>query len=206
MFNNLAPICIIMIEIKEMFSLYEKEKKENKIQKLPEKFFERLYDELKKIENQIENLNKDSIEYQELYKRLENFKNIIRELRILRVKKILDLSYIEIKNDIKIINKNELADDFEIIFYNFIQSFLKSLNESIKKLDLSTINSIISIEKHKEEREKSKISVIIKKEIKSKIVGPNNKLFGPLNINDILIVDKDFAERLVKAELAEKIL
>lgn len=197
-----------MIDIKELYSILEKEKRTNqKLIKLPENYIKKIKTEIEKLEKQLYNLDKDSEEYRQYYRNLENIKALFYDLLMVRFMKILSISELEIKNNMQILDQS-LLQDFEIDLYNIIKTLLLYIKDFANGKEVEKDILVNNLEKilKKEKLEKNYSVILIANDFNNKLIGPNNKLYGPFKKNDIIIVNRDFGDKLEKASLGKKIL
>ncbi|MGC9079397.1 MAG: hypothetical protein ACP5G1_01525 [Nanopusillaceae archaeon] len=195
----------------EIFSYFQKEKERKNLEKIPKDFYYKILDFMKKNKKQLEVYKSDTKEYMELVRNIENIKDTIFTLIMIRLSKIISMVQLEIKENLNIVDQNNLTEE-EKVFYNIFKSLLKSYKENI-------INKILNGEEILIDRIYEDISknvvvsapkidknvILIKNEL-PKIIGPNGKVYGPFKSGDILIVNKSFAEKIESIKAGTKIL
>jgi|GEM_PF-1673504 len=198
------------MDLSQLFSIYEKEKKNpNKIEKIPENFYKKSAELIRKYKKLMEKGSLDSEETKKLSIELDNIKSLLKLISDIRLEKILKLAIFEVKENIKVTERNEMSKEEQILF-DFITTILKSYYNNIIKSILSGENP--SVDKVYEEvlsafskkiKSVDKLIVVFRQNL-SPIVDPEGKIYGPFNIGDIYIINPTLGKRLIELGVCEE--
>ncbi|OYT41489.1 hypothetical protein B6U80_01210 [Candidatus Pacearchaeota archaeon ex4484_26] len=184
-----------MVTYPEIFEILRKEKYSNKLQALEKGFLSNVALYLKEKTALLERERRERPEFfnetlDKTRKQLENAKAMLRELFMLRQKKIMELSLIASKTGIsKTEMKNMLEDERELF-----ELVLKKVKETDEKL-VSIMEGIKKIEDEN-------MLIKFKAEI-PKFVDLSGKEIGPFKESDVANLPKKIAETLIKSKMAE---
>lgn len=200
------------MNIEYIFSLLEKEKKKPKPEKIQKNFLRKLSDDLKKMKNQIKKLSEESGETKNLLEQYERIREIVEVLLLRRLEKIVNISLLEIRENLKIIEDDDL-DNEEKALYEIIKAVLQSYKEFViekilngENIEIEKIYEKIESTMKKKSRKTNVEILVITTDLPQKIVGPNGKIYGPLFNDEILIVHKDFADKLIATGIAGRLV
>jgi len=198
------------MDISQLFSIYEKEKKNpNKIEKIPENFYKKSAEIVKKYKKLLEKGSPDSDENRRLSMQLDNIKSLLKLISDIRLEKILKLSLFEVKENIKAAERNEMSKEEQVLF-DLITAVLKSYYNNIIKSSLSGENP--NLDKVYEEvlsafskkvKNIDKLLVVFKQDL-SPIVDPEGRIYGPFNAGDIYIINPTLGKRLIELGACEE--
>jgi len=144
------------------------------------------YDKAKKLLKELEKkvMENPEIYYNEWLNAKLTFQNLVKE----RIRKILELVYREEKG------LNNLTEDEKILY--------KKITEGIDEFKQKVFS--LQIEKSRDEEiEQGKVKIKIKKDIPLYINQETKKTYGPYEEGQIVIIEAEEAEILVKAGYAE---
>ena len=189
------------MDISDIITYLQKEKEKKTLQNLQKDFYIKVSELLKKYKKQLEAYKSDSKEYREVIATIDRLKESLSELINIRIGKIINNTVLEVKEDLNIISEDFLEEE-EKLLYTLIKKILKSYKENIQnkiingeEIDInkffSDINMNISLYQNKIDKK----IVIIKNQL-PKIVGPNGKIYGPFKVEDIIVLNSNFAEKL----------
>ncbi|RDD52545.1 hypothetical protein BA065_01100 [Nanoarchaeota archaeon NZ13-N] len=201
--------------IEDLFSTLNFEKKQDiiKPKKLPENFFKKISEEIRKLKKQIEKSDPNSEETQKLKDNLNQIKILLREIMLIRLKKIIECIILQNKENIELIEEKDLEDEEKTIYKIlnkaisvYIKDIIKNLLEGEYPNEDALLN-ILSDESIIKRKVKDKKIIIITAESLPKILAPGGKTYGPFHYNDIVILQNSIAEKLTKGKqsVAEEI-
>jgi len=180
-----------MITYSDLYEIWRKEKYNEKLQKLTKDFIEEA-EEYFKEKKESTKRNEDSIFSEETAKskkQLENAANIIREIIILRERKILNLGLIAAKTGI---NKKEIENmlEHEKELFSIVASHIETIDEKIKLL----------VQGKKEEEKRNKL-IRFSQEI-PELLDSESKILGPFKKGDVANLPKEIADILIESKQA----
>jgi DNA replication factor GINS len=198
------------MDISDIFTQLQREKERKNLEKLQKDFYIKVSEMIKKYKKQLELYKVDSKEYRELNSTIYKIKEAIYELINLRIEKIINMSLLEVRENLNAVPEENLEEE-EKIFYKIIKNLLNSFKENIENKIVEgeevninkfyeDIGKNINIAQNKINKE----ILIIKNEL-PKIVGPNGKIYGPFKIGDILIIEKNLAEKMENVKIGRRI-
>jgi len=201
--------------VENLFSNLKAEKKQTSIkpEKLPKNYFKLVSEEIRKIKKQIEKSDPNSEETQKLKENLNNIKVLFKDLILIRLQKIINCVILQNKENLNIINEEELEEEEKIIYKIFNKAISAYIKDVINKLlegetpNEEVLLKILSEEDIAKKKVKDKKMVLITTEFLPKILAPGGKTYGPFFKNDIVILPNTLAERLTKGgqNIAEEI-
>lgn len=184
-----------MVTYPEIFEILRKEKYSDKLQALGKNFLSDVAFYLKEKKALLERERKERPEFfnetlERTKKQLENAKAMLRELFMLREKKILELSLIASKTGISKTEMKSMLESEKELFESVLQK-IKDVDEKI----LLIIEGIKKIEDD---------NVLIKfKSLIPKFVDLSGNELGPFKESDVANLPKKIAETLIKNKMAE---
>jgi len=202
--------------VDNLFSNLKAEKKQTSIkpEKLPKNYFKSVSEEIRKIKKQIEKSDPNSEETQKLKENLNNIKTIFRDLILIRLQKIMNCVILQNKENLNIINEEELEEEEKIIYKilnKAISTYIKDIVNKLLEGEVPNEEALLKIFSSEEgvikKKVKNKKMIIITTEFLPKILAPGGKTYGPFLKNDIVILPNTLAERLTKSgqNIAEEI-
>ena len=180
-----------MITYSDLYEVWRKEKYNEKLQKLTKDFIEEA-EEYFKDKKESAKRNEDSIFSEETAKskkQLENAANIIREIIILRERKILNLGLIAAKTGI---NKKEIENmlEHEKELFSIVASHIETIDEKIKLL----------VQGKKEEEKRNKL--IRFSQETPELLDSESQVLGPFKKGDVANLPKAIADILIESKQA----
>ena len=198
------------MDISDVFSIYEQEKRrKNKLEKLNENFYKEIHDLIKKYSRLLE-LGEDEEEIKRLQLEIDNLKELVKQIVNLRLGKIINLALFEARENIKVAERSDMTKEERVLF-DLISSIIKGFYEGVlyniynaKSPSISPILDKIEPIIRKSSRKIDKVMLRFKQEF-SQIVGPDGKLYGPFAPEEVYILPKEIAKRLLELGICEKI-
>ncbi|HIP66720.1 MAG TPA: hypothetical protein EYH09_01160 [Candidatus Nanopusillus sp.] len=198
------------MDISDIFAVYEREKRmKNKLEPLEEQFYKRVSDIIKRYKRFLE-LGEEDEEHKRLKLELENLKELIKQIVNIRLEKLINLALFEAKENIKIAERNDMTREERILFdvvSALLRGYYKHVLENIFLGEPPEINKLFEdVKPLMEKRTKriNKVLVIFTKEF-SQIVGPDGKIYGPFNPEEIYTLPKEIAKRMLSLNICEEI-
>jgi len=201
--------------VENLFSNLKAEKKQTSIkpEKLPKNYFKLVSEEIRKIKKQIEKSDPNSEETQKLKENLNNIKILFKDLILIRLQKIINCVILQNKENLNIINEEELEEEEKIIYKIFNKTISTYIKDVVNKLlegetpNEEVLLKILSEEDIAKKKVKDKKIILITTEFLPKILAPGGKTYGPFFKNDIVILPNTLAEKLTKGgqNIAEEI-
>ncbi|MBU2496956.1 MAG: hypothetical protein KJ767_02775 [Nanoarchaeota archaeon] len=186
-----------MVTYPEIFEILRKEKYTDKLQSLSKTFLNDVALYLKEKKALLEREREERPEFfnetlERTKKQLENAKSMLRELFMVREKKVIELSLVASKTGIsKTESKTMLETEIELF-----EEVLKKL----KDIDAKIISIIEGIERIEDE------NLLIKFRSETpKFVDLNGNEIGPFRERDVANLPKKIAETLIKNKMAEMV-
>jgi len=199
------------MDISDIFSIYEKEKKKkNKLELLDEQFYKKISDLIKKYKRLLEIGGENDEENRKLKLELENLKELIRQIANIRLEKLLNLALFEAKENIRIAERSEMTKEEKVLFdiiSTLLRGYYKHILQNVLSGEPPETSNILSDLKpllEKKIKKIDKVLVIFNKEF-SQIVGPDGKIYGPFSPEDIYTLPKEIAERLLSLNVCEEV-
>jgi len=198
------------MDISDVFAIYEREKRrKNKLEPLEEQFYKHVSDIIKRYKRLLE-LGEEDEEHKKLKLELENLKELVKQIINIRLEKLLNLALFEAKENIKIAERNDMTKEEKTLF-DIISALLKGYYKyvlgNIFLGESPEINKLFEEVKplmEKRIKQVDKVLVIFTREF-SQIVGPDGKIYGPFNPEEIYALPKEIAERLLSLNVCEEI-
>jgi len=202
--------------VDNLFSNLKAEKRQTSIkpERLPKNYFKSVSEEIRKIKKQIEKSDPNSEETQKLKENLNNIKSIFKDLMLIRLQKILNCIILQNKENLNIINEEELEEEERIIYKilnKAISAYIKDIINKLLEGETPNEEALLKIFSSEEEVIKKKVKnkkiIVITTEFLPKILAPGGKTYGPFFKNDIVILPNTLAERLSRSgqNIAEEI-
>ena len=156
--------------------IFENEKKETKLSKIDEDFFEKIRKYLQFKEKAYEETKNEKI-----YQELKTAKRMIEEIFNIRLKKIINSIFIFLKTGV--LPENMLKSEEEIFF-----KMIDLMKEYKKKMKI----------------EKNLVKIKMNFDI-PQFIGPDGKTYGPFKKDEIVELDENIANYLLLNNFATKI-
>lgn len=180
-----------MISYPELYELLRKEKYNEQLGKLPRNFFKNVaiyFEEKRKIAGKSSELFGEAIA--KTKKQLENGITLLRELVMIRQKKIITMALVAAKTGISKRDSENMLESEKGLF----ETIIKKIEEGETEL-AAVINGF-----HQEKDLKN--SLIRFTQDTAEFLGPDERKLGPFKQGDIANLPKQIAEILIKAEKA----
>ena len=176
----------------ELYELWIKEKETSNVQRLPSNFYKKVVSYLKKINEENRMLDKKTTKAKLLNNELNNVKLMIKELFILRFKKIQQTSLSG-----SVIAGDALISEEKKLFLEFF-SLTEAYHDFSRNILLGHLSKI-------EKSEKPKVKVLrFVKEIPA-LMGSDMKTYGPFYPEDIATLPSENARILIKQGVAMEV-
>jgi len=176
----------------ELYEVWRQELEDVELVRLPDDFYLRVADYLKRIREESRMLDKRTVKANLLRKEWQNVKRMLRELIRARYKKLIGkmAKGEKIRVDALTIEEKKIFSDVSS-FAEAYQNFAKNLIQGhFLKTDIEKEHKIVVLR--------------FRKDVPA-IIGSNMKTYGPFKIEDIASLPAENAKILVKQGLAEKV-
>jgi DNA replication initiation complex subunit (GINS family) len=177
----------------EVYELWKKEKeKDEELQRLPKDFYGKITAYLKKLKVESRMLDKKTVKAQLLDIELSNFKIIVKELFILRYKKIREKAF-----SLEPVSRDILSEEEKKIYDSTLplaESYL-AFSKDILRGHLSVVNKEIN----------QQICVLRFVQEIPALVGADMKTYGPFMPEDVATLPTENARIFLKQGLAVKV-
>ncbi|BBL45618.1 DNA replication factor GINS [Nanobdella aerobiophila] len=194
------------MDISDIYTQLQKEKERKNLEKIQKGFYQKISELIKKYRKQLDLYKTQNKEYKELESTINKIQDSISDLINIRIKKIINMTLLEVKEDLSAIDQENLQEE-EKMFYSILKNLILSykinvenqiLNgEEIKTEDFYKYINIYSVNL---ENKIEKDILIINKDL-PKIVGTNGRIYGPFKVGDIIILDKEMAKKLENTKI-----
>jgi DNA replication initiation complex subunit (GINS family) len=186
-----------MITYQEIYDILRKEKYNEALQQLPERFFIELArymaEKREMVKKETKSIFSDTINMTR--KQLENTMSIIREIITLRERKVLNLALVSSKTGISKRDIENMLEHEKELF----ETITKKLEENQIKMD-----KILSNEKEEGKDLKNNLMIRFKEPV-TKFLDLEGKEMGPFKQGDIANLPEEIAKILIGDKKAEEI-
>lgn len=174
---------------KKLYEAWEREKESLDIHVLPNDFYTKLAEYIKKMREESRMLDKKTLRARLMERESKNAKKLVKRLLRLRYKKFLDKA-----KSGKSVPKNRLTKEEERL-YEGILPFAESYQALFKDISRGRSTRV------KPEKKKKMMVVRFLQEVPA-IVGSDMKTYGPFKPEDIAALPVENAKALIKQEAA----
>ncbi|MGQ9530859.1 MAG: DNA replication complex subunit Gins51 [Candidatus Bathycorpusculaceae bacterium] len=176
----------------ELYDAWKRELENLELVKLPDDFYSRVADYLKRIREESRMLDKRTVKAVLLKKEMKNVKRMLRELTRARYKKLVKKAVKGEKIPLDSVTSEEKKIFVEMPhFAEAYQNFVKNLIQG------HFLRNII-------EREHKIVVLRFVKDVPA-IIGSDMKTYGPFKVEDVAPLPAENAKILIKQGLAEKV-
>ncbi|MBS3166678.1 hypothetical protein J4403_00540 [Candidatus Woesearchaeota archaeon] len=196
----------IIITYESLYEILRREKFKEEIQELPKDFIKKvvnyLNDKAGIIETQEKKRSIFSGEVDRVKKEFLNIKKMIKELFERRERKIIDSAIMTARSGGQLNFKN-LLDEEKI----FIESFYKNLCEYQRGFMLNLLEGVMPSQPKELKRVSDNVKTKSLLKVTSAIpmfVGPDERIYGPFEAEDIISIPQEIKEVLIKRNKVEE--
>jgi len=176
----------------EIYSIWRREIKKSELVELPNNFYLKVCDYLKKLREETKMIDKKAIKARLMQIEEKNVRRMIREIVDVRRKKIVKTTVIGEKISLNFLASEE--QDLYRLFSHFSENFQESLEQLFDGHPL-TVGG---------EAKSKNIILRFLKEVPA-IVGQDMKMYGPFKAEDVASLPAANAKILIKQGLGERI-